>query len=79
MSSLLVVIDYGLILIFFICFTGLLLWGIYSRPRQVAASTIAPSQHESLTAYILLAGLFLLFIVLTVFTQKMGKQNNTFG
>jgi len=76
--SLLAVIDYSLVLIFFICITGLLFWGTRLQRQQVEPSVISPAQRESLVAYLLLVGLFLLLIVLTALTQKTGKQSNTF-
>jgi hypothetical protein len=77
--SLLAIIDYSLLVIFFICIAALLLLGTHSRQQEPTASVSLPSLHESPVAYIVLATLFLLFIILTAFTQKKGKQNNAFG
>ncbi len=68
--SLLAMIDYSLLVIFFICITGLLLLGIRSRQQESTALVSPPSLHESQVAYILLAALFLLFIILTALDQK---------
>ena len=73
------VIDYGLVLLFFICLTCLLLWSIRPYQQQAAVSVVTSSQREPLIAYFLLAGLFLLFIVLTAFPQLMGKRHNALG
>jgi hypothetical protein len=77
--SLLAMIDYSLLVIFFICITALLLLGTRSRQQESTASVTLPSLRESLVAYILLATLFLLFIMLTALSQKRGKQSNAFG
>ena len=77
--SLLAMIDYSLLVIFFICLTALLLLSTRSGSQQAVAPVTAPSPHESPVAYILLAMLFLLFIILTAFGQKRGKQNDMLG
>jgi hypothetical protein len=77
--SLLSLIDYSLLVIFFIGIAGLLILSTRSRQQQVVAPAIAPSMREAPVAYLLLAGLFLLLIILTALTQKRGKQNNALG
>ena len=77
--SLLAIIDYSLLVIFFICIVALVLLGVHSCQQEPTASVSLPSLHESPVAYILLATLFLLFIMLTAFSQKRGEQNNAFG
>jgi preprotein translocase subunit SecG len=76
--SLLAIIDYSLVLIFFIGLTALLL--LFTRSSQQAvASAPLPSPREEPTPYVFLAVLFLLLILLTVFTQKRRGQSNAFG
>jgi hypothetical protein len=67
--SLFAIIDYGLILIFFIVLITLLLLFVRSDRRAVT-STPLPSPREEPVPYAFLAVLFLLFIILTVVTQK---------
>ena len=68
--SLLAIIDYSLILIFFICIIVLLLLNMHSRQLPTTTLIALPSVRESPGTYLFLAVLFLLFIVLTVRTQK---------
>jgi hypothetical protein len=75
----LAIIDYSLIVIFFICITGLLLWSAYSSRQQLVAPATLPSLREAPEAYTFLAALFLLFIILTILTQKRREQSNVFG
>ena len=67
--SLLAIIAYSLVLIFFIVLTALLL--LFTRPAQQAvASTTLPSLRKEPAPYVFLAVLFVLFIILTVFSRK---------
>ena len=77
--SLLAIIDYCLIFIFFICIAGLLLLSLRSCQQQVAVSVSPPSLRESLGAYLFLAVLFLLFVILTVHAQRRREQYVAFG
>ena len=77
--SLLAMIDYSLLVIFFICITALLLLGTRSGQQESTASAPLPSLRESPVTYILLAALFLLLILLTALSQKRGKPNASFG
>jgi hypothetical protein len=71
--SLLAIIDYSLIVIFFIAMTGLLL--LYTRShQQTVASATLPSPHEEPATYVFLAVLFLLIIVMTILTRKMNSH-----
>jgi hypothetical protein len=76
--SLFAMIDYGLILVFFICFIGLLLLGT-RRQQQSAASVVVPSPRESPATYLFLAVLFLLLIMLTALTWMRYERNNACG
>ena len=67
--SLLATIDYGLIVVFFIGITGLLLLSIRSGQQTAAAATL-PSPREQPATYVFLAALFLLLIILTTLTKK---------
>jgi preprotein translocase subunit SecG len=77
--SLFAMIDYSLLIIFFICITALLLLGTRSSQEESTASMSLPSLRESPVAYILLATLFLLLILLTALNQRRGTQNDAFG
>jgi hypothetical protein len=77
--SLLAIIDYSLIIIFFICITGLLLLYIRSYQQRGAVSAVIPSLREAPTAYIFLTTLFVLLIILTVLIQRRHDQNNVLG
>ena len=76
--SLLAIIDYCLIVIFFIGIAGLLLMFVRSERPSVASATL-PSPREEPAPYVFLAVLFLLFIVLTVFIQIRQGQKAAFG
>jgi preprotein translocase subunit SecG len=76
--SLLAIIDYGLVIIFFICITGLLLLYTRSYQQRGALSVVTPSLREAPTAYLFLTTLFILLIILTVLVQKRHDQNNVF-
>ena len=75
---LLAIIDYSLIIIFFIGITGLLLLFTHSC-QQTATSVTLPSPREEPVSYVLLTVLFLLLIILTVLAQNRREQNAAFG
>jgi hypothetical protein len=76
--SLLAIVDYGLVIIFFICITSLLLLYVRSYRQRGAVSAITPSLRESPATYLFLAMLFILLIILTVLVQKRHDKNNVF-
>jgi hypothetical protein len=76
--SLLAIIDYSLIVIFFIGIAGLLLMFVHADQPSVAPA-ILPSPREEPAPYVFLAVLFLLFIVLAILTQKEQGQGAASG
>jgi hypothetical protein len=78
MSSL-ALIDYSLLVIFFICILGFLLLGTRSGQQQASTAAKLPALRESPESYIFLAMLFLFFIILAVSSERRGKQSNEFG
>ena len=71
--SLLAIIDYSLIVIFFITMTGLLL--LYTRThQQTVASATLPSPREEPATYVFLVVLLLLLVILAALTRKMGGR-----
>ena len=73
------IVDYSLVIIFFICITGLLLLGVHAEQRQVPTSAKLPALRQAPESYLFLAVLFLLFIILTLFSERRVKQSSTFG
>ena len=67
--TILSIIDYSLIVIFFIGMAGFLLLVTRSSHQKETAQDVSHPQTKPVT-YVLLTALFLLLIVLTFFVQK---------
>ena len=67
-------IDYGLLLLFFIGILGLIWLTAQPRSREEDSQTL-PAPRQAKSAYALVAALFVLLIVLTFFARRSPDRS----
>ena len=75
--ALLAIVDYGLIVLFFVGVASLLLVVVLPDTRTKSSTRGKTSSQKTTGAYIVLAVLFLLLVALTFLAQKEQPRGNT--